>query len=63
VKLHFHVTSCRCSKWKIRSASIISKQGYSVRKAEKDKLHISAGMKLRNKQKFWYGIPAYICPF
>jgi hypothetical protein len=44
-----------------------AKQGNTVRtRKRRDKwteyLLISAGMKFRNKNKFWYGIPAYTGP-
>jgi hypothetical protein len=44
-----------------------AKQGYTVRKMEKDKwvlyILISAGMKFRNKKKFQYDITACTGPF
>jgi hypothetical protein len=58
----------QCSKFKFRSVGILlkGKQGYTVRKMEKNisgYILVSAGIKFGNKKKFRYSIPAYTSPF
>jgi hypothetical protein len=58
-------TSARNGNSEVPVHKLKAKQGYTVRKMEKDKmdtvyLHICARMKFRNKKKFQYDIPAYI---
>jgi hypothetical protein len=58
------ITSARNVNSELPVYYLKAKQGYTVRKTEKDKwiCYISAGMKFRNKT-FRYSIPAYTCPF
>jgi hypothetical protein len=57
------LSSARNGNLKVPLDCLRAKQGYIVRKIEKDKwlyyILVSAGMKFRNKKKFRYGIPVH----
>jgi hypothetical protein len=55
------VLCTQCLKWKSEVAVYFlkAKHEYTVKKMKKKDKRISAGMKFRNKYKFWYDIPAY----